>query len=178
MKSRIAEYVVASLMLFVVLWFVLFSILHIFYPIKYGDYVHKYSMEYNLDSSLVFSVMKSESGFKHNVVSSKDAVGLMQITPDTGEWIAENMDIDDYSLMNPETNIMFSCWYLDYLTERFDDVETAIAAYNAGEGNVDSWLENPDFSADGVTLLSIPYSETDKYVKKVMNAYNIYNKLY
>ena len=178
MRHYAVKCIFATVGCFLVLWSFLFIVLHCFYPVRYGDLVRRYSCEYNVDSSLVLSVMKNESGFKSDAISPKDAVGLMQITPATGHWIANNMNISDYSLENPETNIMFSCWYLDYLTQRFGDIKTAVAAYNAGEGNVSNWLENPDFSSDGITLSDIPYGETDRYVKKVMNAYNIYNKLY
>ena len=178
MKKSIAEYMLGMLVLFVCLWTVLFSVLHILYPVKYGDFVTKYSEEYNIDSSLVFSVMKNESGFRSDAVSAENAVGLMQITPDTGDWIAEKMNIKAYSLSNPETNIMFSCWYLDYLTGRFGDIRTALAAYNAGMGNVTSWLKDSKYSDDGKTLNKIPYGETEKYIQRIRTLRKVYKILY
>ena len=148
------------------------------YPVKYDEYVVLYSDKYNIDTSLVYSVMKNESGFSENARSMRDAIGLMQITADTGAWIASEISVTDYSLSDPETNIMFSCWYLEYLTDRFDNLETALAAYNAGEGVVSRWLKDPEISSNGSRLDIIPYGETDRYVKRVINTYNIYNKLY
>lgn len=166
------------LILFVTLWAALYSALRAAYPIKYRAAIEKYSAEYNVDGKLMLSIMKNESGFSKNAVSRKNAVGLMQITPETAQWIAEKTDAGEFLLSDPETNIMFSCWYMDYLCGRFSSVKTAVAAYNAGEGNVKRWLQDGRYSHDGVELSKIPYGETSKYVSDVMSAYNIYNKLY
>ena len=160
------------------MWSVLFMVLKTAYPMVYSDYVLKYAEEFDVDSSLVFSVMKNESGFDKNAYSNKDAVGLMQITNKTAKWIADNLNLSDYCLSDPETNIKFSCWYLGYLKGKFLNLHTAIAAYNAGEGNVCKWLKDDAHSIDGVNLFNIPFHETDIYVKKVMNTYKIYEKLY
>lgn len=151
------------------------------FPVKYSDYVIKYSKEYNVDPMLVLAVMKAESNFNENAQSKKDARGLMQITGDTGKWIAEQIGEKDFNidmLKNPETSIKFGCWYLDNLMTEFGDENLVIAAYNAGRGNVQKWLDNEKYSNDGDNLSYIPFKETDKYVNKV-NAYkNIYTSLY
>lgn len=163
---------------FLMLWTALYTVLQAAYPIKYGSIVDKYSSEFDIDRSLVLSIMKNESGFSETAVSHKNAVGLMQITPDTAAWIAEKNNVSDYCLADPEVNIRFSCWYLRYLCRNFGSLKTAVAAYNAGEGNVKKWLKDARYSTDGKELSDIPFGETEKYVVNVMSAYNIYNKLY
>ena len=82
-------------------------------------------------------------------------------------------------LYDPETSIRFGCWYLNFLQGRFDgDVMEMVAAYNAGHGSVEDWLADPRFSADGETLLSIPFEQTARYYEKVMTAYEKYTTLY
>ncbi len=177
-QSGIFKITAVTLMFFIILWVILFIVLQLVYPVKYSSIVDKYSQRYNVESALVYSVMKTESGFSESAKSSKNAIGLMQITSDTAYWIADRMNVDDFILSDPETNIMFSCWYMRYLTDKFGETKTALAAYNAGEGNVQRWLDTPSYSSDGVSLDKIPYGETDRYVKAVMKTYNIYNKLY
>ncbi len=169
---------ISYVMIFCLLWVLLFFALQTVYPLKFSGFVSKYSAQYDVDTRLVYSIMKAESNFSVTAVSGKDAVGLMQLMPATALWIAQQLDVQGYSLYDPETNIMFSCWYLSYLTDKFSSLETAVAAYNAGEGVVKQWLKNPGLSRDGEQLYKIPYNETNRYVKKVMNAYNIYNCLY
>lgn len=151
-------------------------------PTKYSGYVEKYADEYNIDKYLVYSVIKTESGFKNEAVSNKSAKGLMQITENTGEWAAEKIGIEDFDvedLHDPETNIRIGCWYLSYLLNQFDgELSTALAAYNAGSGKVREWLENSDYSSDGITLDTIPYEETLNYVNRVSMTLYLYLKVY
>ncbi len=156
-------------------------------PEEYKEYVEKYSKEYGLSEELVYSVIKTESGFDSSAVSSKGAVGLMQIMPETFEWLTNDIlheYLDVGMLYDPETNIKYGTYYLSRLYGRFGDLNTAIAAYNGGEGNVSEWLSDPRYSNDGEKLIvdNIPksFSETENYVKKV-NKYlgryrDIYNK--
>ncbi len=147
-------------------------------PQKYSGFVEKYSDEYGIDKHLVYAVIHSESGFKNDALSHKEAKGLMQITESTGSWAAEKIGIDDFKtedLYDPETNIRIGCWYLSELIVQFEgEVSTALAAYNAGNGKVSEWLDNPEYSIDGKTLTTIPYEETLNYVKRV----NLINVLY
>ncbi len=158
------------------------SILKVMYPLKYIEYVEKYSAMYNLDKYLVLSVIKAESNFDERATSYKDARGLMQITPSTGEWIAKQMNLVEFSkdkLYDPEINIFMGTWYLDNLRREFnDDYVLILSAYNAGRGNVNKWLENPKFSLDGNTLNYIPFKETELYLKKIRLNYNMYKYLY
>ncbi len=153
---------------------------HIF-PFKHEEAIVKYSKENNLDPYFVLSVIMAESGFRTDATSHKNAMGLMQITEDTGQWIAEQMGLDDYTsdkLYNDEYNIKMGCWYLNNLREEFGDVDLFVAAYNAGRGNVREWLNNKEYSKDGKTLSYIPYKETKQYVDKVNTYYKIYKKIY
>lgn len=172
---RIFALIVAQ---FLVLWTVLYVVLQAAYPMRYKGLVERYASEFDVDSSLIYSIMKNESGFSEKAVSNKNAIGLMQITPSTAEWISEKIDANDYCLSDPDVNIRFSCWYISYLYKSFGSIETAVAAYNAGEGNVKKWLNDDRYSFDGKSLSVIPFGETEKYVKNVMSSYKIYNKLY
>ena len=153
-----------------------------FFPYAHKDAVIKYSKEYNLDPLFVLSVMKAESGFNPDATSHKNAVGLMQITKETGTWIAEQMKMENFNvndLYNENTNIEMACWYLNNLSKEFDgDRDLIVAAYNAGRGNVNKWLKNNEYSDDGKKLTYIPFKETKKYVDKVNIYYKIYKKLY
>lgn len=151
------------------------------FPFRHKEVVLKYSSENNLDPYLVLSVILAESKFNSDATSHKEAKGLMQITDDTGKWIAEQMGIQNYTnemLYEEEYNIKMGCWYLNNLREEFKDQDLVIAAYNAGRGRVASWLQDKRYSSDGKTLTYIPYKETKNYVDKVNTYYKIYKKLY
>jgi soluble lytic murein transglycosylase len=137
------------------------------YPVAYSDLIVKYSHENDLDPFLVMAVIKVESNFVPDAHSGY-AGGLMQLTEETAEWNARDMGIDDdYDYMDPEINIKFGCHYLRHLIDIYSDVDTALAAYNGGMGNVSAWLKDSSYSDDGVTLKYIPFPETRKYVEKV-----------
>ena len=153
------------------------------YPVAYTEWIEQYASEYSLDPYLVQSIMRCESSNDPAAVSDAGAIGLMQIMPETATWIAHKLDLDDTytvdQLYDPETSIRFGCWYLNFLQGRFDgDVMEMVAAYNAGHGSVEDWLADPRFSADGKTLLSIPFEQTARYYEKVMTAYEKYTTLY
>ncbi|WP_461206301.1 lytic transglycosylase domain-containing protein [Clostridium sp. DL1XJH146] len=179
-KKRFANIIIVVLIL--IFFMNIKMILKNIYPIYFNGFVAKYSEEYELDPYFVFSVIKAESNFEVEAESHKDAKGLMQITPSTGEWIAEQIGVYDFDvemLQDPETNIRFGCWYLNDLREEFgDNNENILAAYNAGRGNVNKWLLDKEISEDGETLVDIPFNETDKYIKKVLVNYNIYQFIY
>ena len=152
------------------------------YPYKYVEYINKYSEEYELDPYLVLAVIKTESNFNKEAVSKKDAKGLMQIMDSTGEWVAEELKINNFTtsmLFDPELNIKMGCWYLNNLEHEFDEnLDVVLAAYNGGSGNVNKWLSHEEYSIDGENLDYIPFPETKKYVDKVKANYNIYKFLY
>ncbi len=152
------------------------------YPTAYTEWIKAYADEYGLDPYLVTSIMRCESSNDPSAVSGAGAIGLMQIMPDTGTWIAHKLGLDDVydesMLYDPETNIRFGCWYLNFLSGRFDgNSMLMIAAYNAGHRAVENWLEDDRFSTDGV-LTVIPYEDTERYYERVTKAYENYTALY
>ena len=152
----------------------------ILYPLRYEEYIIEYSNKYELDKYLVMSLIKAESNYIYDAHSGF-ARGLMQITDDTALWISEKLDTDfKYEdLNNPQININMGCYYLKYLTDYYKgNTSLALAAYNAGMGNVNRWLSDSRYSKTGNTLDYIPFPETEKYVEKVNKGINIYKKLY
>lgn len=152
------------------------------YPIEHDEYIEKYSERFELDPWLVLAVIWVESKFDNTATSSKDARGLMQITPQTGQWASEKLKLEDYEdelLYDPEINIKIGSWYLDNLRTQFDgNFELVLAAYNGGSGNVTEWLGNKEYSDDGRTLKKIPFEETENYVLRVFKTYDKYKELY
>lgn len=151
------------------------------YPLNYKEYILDYSEAYGLDPYLMFALIRTESAFDPKAVSPAGAIGLGQIMPETGEWLASKMGLEAYSediLYIPETSIEMSCYYIKMLINIFGNTDTAIAAYNAGMGTVSSWLEDSQYSEDGVILIHIPYKETREYVERINDAMDIYLKLY
>ncbi len=151
------------------------------YPTKYSDYIEKHAKENGLDKSLVYAVVKCESGFDSGAVSDVGAKGLMQLTDDTYEWVISKttkspLSADD--LFVPEKNIQAGCALLRLHTQEFGDLSTALAAYHAGRSKVKEWLRDENYSSDGKTLKKIPYSDTASYVTKVMNTKQKYQEIY
>lgn len=153
-----------------------FTFNFVLYPLKYKNEIKTYSNEYNIETSLVASVICNESSFDENSKSKKGAIGLMQLMPSTAKWLCEKLgeEYDEQKLYTPEFNIKLGTYYLQYLKNKFEDTDTAIAAYNAGEGIVAAWLKNQEYSKDGKTLKSIPYQETSNYLTKVKRTVRFY----
>ncbi len=133
-----------------------------------------------VEEELAYAVMKAESGFEEDAKSKAGAVGLMQLMPATAEFICELTDIpfEPQRLTDGEYNAVLGCAYLQYLFGRFECEQTALCAYNAGEGTVAEWLQNTDYSSDGKHLEKIPYAETAEYVKKIARYKKFYFMLY
>lgn len=152
------------------------------YPLKFNEYVFKYSRDNLIDPYLVFAIIKAESSFNPDALSQKNAYGLMQLTKKTAEWGAESKKLEEFSveeLYIPETNIMLGCWYLGQLMMEFNgNTNLVLAAYNGGSGNVKEWLGNKNLSKTGYSLDRIPFVETKRFVEKVANYYHVYLKLY
>lgn len=150
------------------------------YPVKYEHFVEKYAEEYDLDKYLVLSVIRTESRFDVYAVSSVGAKGLMQLTDETGRDCAKKLKMSGYTddvLFDPEINIRLGCFYLNSLIEKYGDLNTALAAYNGGPGNVDKWLSEQGKKSD-IKVENIPFYETRHYVQKVNEAYRTYKSLY
>lgn len=152
------------------------------YPTEYEEFVLKYSNMYDVDEYLVYSIIRSESNYTKDAVSNKGAIGLMQIMPDTGMWVAEKLKIENFTsedLFDTEKNIMIGVWYFKYLLDKFNgEVSLAVTAYNAGPTNVNKWLSQKEYSDNGQQLNVIPFEETRKYEQKVMNTYAMYKRIY
>lgn len=176
------KYIASFLIIAIAILFILDNSGKLLYPLKYDEYVFKYSSRNNIDPYLVFAIMKAESSFNPDATSIKNARGLMQITDRTGSWGAEKLKIENFTiehLYNPETNIAIGCWYLNWLMKEFNgDMDLVIAAYNGGSGKVNEWLRNKEYSYSGESLDRIPYRETDIYLKRVKNYYLSYKELY
>jgi soluble lytic murein transglycosylase len=140
------------------------------YPLRYSEYVRVHAREHDLDPALVAAVIYQESKFRSDAKSSSGAIGLMQITPSTARGIAirthgSAFHTDD--LYNPEINIRYGAWYLKNLFEKYNSEKLVLAAYNAGQGNVDRWRANGE---------PVQFAETRAYVKRVERLKTIYRK--
>ena len=152
------------------------------YPRTYRAYVEYYADKYGLEYAQVYAIIKTESGFKPNALSGVGARGLMQITPDTFDWLQtklrEGVSYTADDLYTPRVNIRYGCKFLQILQDEYTEQVTALSAYNAGMGTVNRWLSDPSISEDGVELNRIPYPETERYVSAVLRNYQTYRELY
>lgn len=156
------------------------SVVKFLYPINYHDLVEKYSREYDVSEELLLAVIRTESSFDPNAVSTAGALGLTQITPDTFKWLQTKTGetLEPQALEDPETSIKYGAFFLHLLLDEFGNTRTAVAAYHAGRGRVNDWLKDGEISPNGLTLENIPIPETAHYVRKVMRAVNIYSSIY
>ena len=156
------------------------------YPQNYSEFVNAYSKKFNIDQSVIYALIRSESFFDKEVVSSAGAVGLTQLMSPTAGEIAQKLRIKEYSLTDPETNIMFGTYYLSELIRRGDgSLLRAFFSYNAGFRKVTTWLNSSmmDFGKAGnldmdLFLETIPVSETREYGRKLVSATIMYEYLY
>ncbi|MDD3538701.1 MAG: lytic transglycosylase domain-containing protein, partial [Candidatus Caldatribacteriota bacterium] len=152
------------------------------FPTYYYSLVKKIAADYSLDPYLIWATIREESHFNPYSESKAGARGLMQIMFSTGDWIAQKLNYQEFEydlLFNPEVNIKFGGWYLQYLQERFDkNTYLIVSGYNAGPGITDRWLENMDIKDLDIFVENIPYAETSEHIKKVMRSYLIYQIIY
>ena len=155
------------------------------YPLKYEELIEQKAEKYNLSPAFVAAIMLNESSFRPDATSSVDARGLMQLMDDTAGWIhgklrrTDPYDFND--LYDPETNVEFGCWYLQFLSERFrGDPILVAAAFHAGQGEVQNWLNSSLYSSDSLTIAldRLPEGPTKQYVGRVLNAFAVYKRLY
>ena len=148
------------------------------YPKAYSQYVERYSLENDLDPLLIYAIIKAESNFNTDAVSKSNALGLMQILETTAREVCEkefNGEFDKNELFNAEYNIKIGTRYFSKLLNKYNDnIGISLAAYNAGTGKVDSWIEDGIIEQDGSNLENIPYKETNNYVRKILRYYDIY----
>ena len=152
------------------------------YPYPYRSIVEHYAAKYKVDSSLVAGMILSESKFQSGAKSHRGAVGLMQLMPETALWISEQIDDKEYNpgeLHEPQKNIEYGTWYIASLEKEFEGNEVlALAAYNAGRGNVHDWMEENHWGMDFREVSAIPYEETRVYVMSVLKNRQKYWELY
>ena len=170
-----------------VLSFIVFSLgynlfLKSIYPIKYESIVNSLSKEYNIEPELIYAVIKSESGFDENAVSSAGALGLMQITPETFSWLQtynkEPQIMQSSKLFSPEVNIKYGTLFLSILKKRYPSEELVLCAYNAGMNITDRWIKDKKISEFGESVKNIPYKETRNYISKIKKSKEMYKLLY
>lgn len=157
-------------------------LLKIIFPVAHWDTIRRYAAERELDLFLVTALVAQESTFQADVVSSANAVGLMQLLPSTGRQYARTLGIAGFTpaaLTNPEMNVRLGTAYLSALLSRYRrDVAPALAAYNAGESRVDRWrAERPGVPRDEF-IDDIPFPETQNYVKRIIGTTEDYRILY
>lgn len=150
------------------------------YPRDYREYVERYSALYGVPDHIIYAVIKVESDFESNAVSSAGAVGLMQMLPDTFLWLCSRQGetLDEGMLYDPETSIRYGTYYLSYLYSEFGMWESVFAAYNAGPNRVKEWAADTRYADENGALTNIPFAETRAYTKKVQDAAQLYQKLY
>ncbi|MBF7083928.1 lytic transglycosylase domain-containing protein [Desulfallas sp. Bu1-1] len=170
------------LILLVAVIFNFTDLIKIFYPLPYRDAIIKYSARAGVDPIFLAAIMKTESHFNPEAVSARGARGLMQIMPETGRWIAQQISLRPYHpdlLFDPETNIRLGAWYIANLENEFEGNRVMVlAAYNGGRGNVRKWLEEEKISGNIKDIAMIPFPETRNFIKKVLRDYEIYKWLY
>ena len=156
------------------------SILKMIYKIDYSEYVEKYANEYNIDKYLIYATIKAESNFNRYAKSSQGAFGLMQLLQPTAEEIAQKagIEVNENNIFEPDVNINLGTKLLSILLQKYENLGLALAAYNAGSGNVDSWLSKGTLRKDGSDIENIPFKETNNYVRKILRDYEIYKELY
>lgn len=151
------------------------------YKIPYEKNIVESSLKNSIDKHLVTAVIKNESKFIPSVKSRAGAIGLMQIMPSTGKWIAGEMGRDDFKiedLQEPGTSIEMGCWYLSSLARQFKGNSILmLIAYNAGPGNAVEWMEENNWDYDFNNIEEIPFPETKIYVARVMKDRNRYSRI-
>jgi soluble lytic murein transglycosylase len=150
------------------------AVMRTMYPLRYEATIREASQENDLDPTFVAGVIYTESRFRPDVESHRDAYGLMQLLPQSAHYIQRKSGIKgDYR--NPKVNIRLGTWFLGYLEDRYKgDERLMLAAYNSGEGSVDAWVSDEGFDI----AKDIPYKETRNYVNNALEAKQTYQELY
>jgi soluble lytic murein transglycosylase len=144
------------------------------YPLRYEETIRQASRQNGLEPTFVAGVIYAESRFRPDAESSQEAYGLMQMLPDTAEFVQQRSGIEG-DFRDPRTNIRLGAWYLGYLAERYEGNERLmLAAYNSGEGTVDAWISEEGFDI----ARDIPFEETREYVERSLEARQKYEDLY
>ncbi|MBE9168163.1 transglycosylase SLT domain-containing protein [Pleurocapsales cyanobacterium LEGE 06147] len=149
------------------------------FPFPFEETIFKWSQQRELNPLLVTALIRQESRFESEISSVAGAVGLMQVMPGTGQWVAERIQLQQYSLTDPEDNINLGTYYLDYTHRQYNNNSLlAVASYNAGPGNVAKWLARYGFDDPDTFVEKIPFPETKGYVETVFENYWNYLRIY
>lgn len=154
------------------------------YPISYKEEIKLSAAKYDLDPLLIAAIIRVESNYRATAVSPKGAVGIMQIMPDTAEWIVQKGDFGEgmsakQAGSDVHTGITLGAWYVKELHRQFEgSLPKALAAYNAGPGKVRQWLDEGRWDGTEAKLSDIPYGETRHYVQRVLYYYKKYQSFY
>lgn len=194
MKLLQKKYGLAAL--FLLLLFLLFyntdHIGQLMYPIKYKEEIHTSAENFDISPLFIASIIRTESNYKPHLASQYDAVGLMQIMPDTADWIISRggypLEMKD-QMTDAKINIEMGTWYIHWLTDHFkdqlsgqisieDQISIIAAAYNAGHNRVSQWLDNETWDGQYNTREQIPFGETRHYIKRVLYYYKKYHAFY
>lgn len=187
LKNKYKIIIGTVIVLFIItILFVLFKdkLLKILYPKTYSEIISVYAEEYDVEENLIYAVIKAESNFDSQAVSNREAIGLMQIVEETAIDVANknHIDLDKENiveeLLDIDNNINLGTKYLSTLLIQYGNIEVALAAYNAGIGTVNNWIDKQIIKADGSDIENVPYKETNNYVRKILRDYRIYNELY
>ncbi|HEY9611638.1 transglycosylase SLT domain-containing protein [Allocoleopsis sp.] len=152
---------------------------HTLYPFPFVEVIEEQAQQRDLNPLLVTALIRQESRFKSDIRSKAGAVGLMQMMPSTGAWAAKEINLKKYALENPNDNIKLGTWFLDQTHRVFKNNSLlAVASYNAGQGNLSRWLQNQRPIDPDEFVETIPFDETQDYVKQVFGNYWNYLRLY
>jgi soluble lytic murein transglycosylase len=183
-RLRAALAAIALAVIAIVLAWPLFhhAVREISLPLRHEDIIRQQAQEKRIDPALLAGVIYAESHFIDDRTSSAGAVGLMQLTPETARYIARRSGGTTFrveDLGTPQVNISYGAWLLRYLLERYGGNEAfALAAYNAGEGNVDRWIDAARRRGEALEVEAIPFPETRAYVGRVLDARGDYRDAY
>jgi len=179
-SQGLTRIIIAGLLL--LLFFNAGNIGRFIFPLPFRQVIFREAAMAGVDGTLVAAIIKTESNFDPGAVSVKGARGLMQVMPETGRWAAGKKGLPGYTpdlLFNPEYNLKIGVWYVSELYREYNgDVVLMLAAYNAGRGNVNKWLEQNSWTGDRNNIDQIPYPETRQFIRKVLFYQQTYRYLY
>ncbi|MFS0723169.1 lytic transglycosylase domain-containing protein [Paenibacillus sp. 1P07SE] len=153
------------------------------YPIHYREDIRASASNYKVDPYLLAAIIRSETNYQTGRESSKGALGIMQIMPDTADWIIDQANFTSVTMDDihhrADVSIEMGSWYIHSLSKQFDqNTIAAVAAYNAGPGNVKRWMSEQVWDGTLDQLSDVPFGETRHYVKRVFYYYEKYKSLY
>ncbi|MBR5446160.1 MAG: lytic transglycosylase domain-containing protein [Clostridia bacterium] len=150
------------------------------HPRDFSEYVTRYSAEYGVPEYILYAVIKTESNFESNKLSEDGEIGLMQLSPETFDWLTTmtKEDKDAGILYDPETNIRYGAYMMSYLYTEYSRWNTVFAIMDAGQSTVDQWMLNRKLVDELGNLVVFPDEKTETYVNQVNETTEVYRSLY